>query len=374
MRRAEGRLREELGLNPPRDPVDPGPRFPRAGALAAMARASGFSRAAVVDPSLLAGADGWSRHQAILACCLSCAPGGPADLSVPGDPHALVAPFARAAYYRHAVRLLTDLSRELALTYGLPRRSFRVFANSRLPEKSLLAAAGLAAIGKNSLAIVPGLGSLFVAAGLVIPVPTARVLEAPAVRAGDPCGACDRCARACPGGALGSPGVVDTTLCLQAFAARSGTLPVALRDAWGKRLYGCQSCQDCCPHNARVAPAPVPETGRVGPSISIARLLGMDAAGRRSLFRGTAMGMNWIEDAALVRNALLAAGHAGDPAVRALVAGFTGNDEPGVRDAACWALERLAGSAPVGPGRDKGEHHEHGDEDVQQQGAQRGHA
>src|SRR5258706_13822032 len=120
MRSPEGRFREELGLSG---------ASPLPGTVVALARQLGFDRAAFVDPSRLArwaglwplsGAEdieaGWvlspgegSRSSSILVCCLSCRRVEPHDLSTPGEPHGLIAPFARAHYYRRA----PDLPRAL---------------------------------------------------------------------------------------------------------------------------------------------------------------------------------------------------------------------------------------------------------------------
>ena len=109
MRCKQGRLREELGLS----------RNPFHEKLVELALRAGFNRAAIVDPrllplsagrvqhlsgepngGLLEGMEwpwvtepaGWSSSSTILICCLSCLRAEPDDLSIPGDPHALVAP------------------------------------------------------------------------------------------------------------------------------------------------------------------------------------------------------------------------------------------------------------------------------------------
>jgi epoxyqueuosine reductase len=281
----------------------------------------------------------WSAASTILVCCLSCLRREPDDLGSPGDPHARVAPFARAHYYREAVRMLDVAIRRLEQEAGIPRVSVRLFSNSRIPEKPLLVAAGLAAYGRNGCAIVPGLGSMFVIAGAVLPVPT-RV-EALAEPLPDPCGACRACQAACPVHAIDQPYVVRRDLCLQATASSAGPVPENFMTAWGSRLYGCQECQAACPHNRGLDSPARPATGEIGPSVPLKDFLSESDAQRRSRLRGTALGLSWLPQA-LLRNALIAAGSRGDPAVRAEVERFTGPQtaEP-VRTAARWALERL---------------------------------
>ena len=349
VRREQGRLRKELGLS-----LEGRVR----GRLVELALGAGFHRAAFVDPCLVeaaahrvpAGRPGlewdwitapsrWSRSASILVCCLSCRRCEPDDRSTPGDPHALVAPFARAHYYRQAVRMLDGVVRRLEGETGIPRSSVRLFSNSRLPEKPLLVATGLAAFGRNGCTIVPGLGSLFVIAGAVIPLPSRT--EEPGAPLDDPCGSCRRCRGACPVSAIDEPYVVRTDLCLQAMASSLGKLPGYIMEAWGARLYGCQECQAACPHNSGLSVEAHPATGEIGPSLPLRGLLSDDDGERRSRFRGTALGMSWVPVDALLRNALAAAGNRGDPVIRKEVERYLAHGTEAVRGAARWALERL---------------------------------
>ena len=284
---------------------------------------------------------GWAPRATILACCLSCAPNGPSDLSTPGDPHALIAPFARAHHYRRAVRALGPMARRIEADLGLARGAVRVFSNSRIPEKPLLVASGLAAYGRNGLAIARGLGSLFVIAGAVIPVATERLLDGPRRAATSPCGSCTRCIDGCPAGAIVAPGRVDPSRCLQARATAAAEMPSSVMEMWGVRLYGCQDCQSVCPANRNV-PAAAPVEGEPGPSVSIRRLLSLEPPAVKAWFRGTAMGMSWVSGEALLRNALIAAGNRGDKTLAGDVARFLPSADPVLRHAAAWAMERLS--------------------------------
>ncbi|HVO40612.1 MAG TPA: 4Fe-4S double cluster binding domain-containing protein [Spirochaetia bacterium] len=287
----------------------------------------------------------WAAGHSILVCCLSCHRTEPDDLSTPGDPHALVAPFARRNYYRIAARMMGEVARGIEGSLGIPRRSLRIFCNSRIPEKPLLAASGLAMIGRNSLAIVPGLGSLFVIAGAVIPRALPEISpDGPALR--DPCGSCMKCIDACPVGAISAAGIVDADQCLQGLAAAPAVLTPRLMETWGNRLYGCQECQSVCPWNRRIVDPceAVPAKDSPGPSVSLRTMLSRDPSEIAGLFRGTAMGMSWISKEALLRNALVAAGNSGERALEPLLKAHVESGTPAVREAALWALEKLRGA------------------------------
>jgi epoxyqueuosine reductase len=278
-----------------------------------------------------------------LLAALSCHREESDDLSAPGDPHALVAPFARRNYYREAVVRLKRVFAGLGLQP-------RLFSNSRLPEKPLAAACGLGFIGSHSLVIAPDLGSAFLIAGAFLPasrVPASALEQASdpplpgGLEAGAGCGQCRACIQACPVGAITAPGVVDPERCLPSLSTRLAPWPTEAREAWGFRLYGCQSCQDACPHNRSLRRQTPTTRGEIGPSVPLRRLLFGGEEGVREMFRGTALGMAWIRPAALLRNGLLAAGRRGDRDVLEAVRARRQDPVGAVRQAAAWAEERL---------------------------------
>ncbi len=310
--------------------------------LIAAARELGFQRVGVT-PAADSGAGPGESGDLELVCALSCWRREPDDLSAPGDPHALIAPFARRHYYREAVRRLGRLADRLAERAGPLREAFHPFSNSRRPEKRLAVAAGLGFYGRNGLVISPGLGSLFVIAGIRLPGRSPPATPLPEWGTpGAMCGDCRACREACPTGALETPGRPDLSRCLQAWAARAGELPDAVREAWGTRLYGCQACQEVCPWNRGLRLESECTLGEVGPSLPLRVLLGGEGEeARRALLRGTAMGLGWVAPEALLRNALLAAGRRGDPAVRPQVERWRRHPSPALAAAAGRALERL---------------------------------
>jgi epoxyqueuosine reductase len=320
-------------------------------AICAAAAAQGFQRTRWVSASSLP--EPLRRHPQIAAlgrgsyllAALSCFRREPDDRSSPGDPHALVAPFARRNYYREAVHRLKQVVARAATgprAGALARSRLRIFANSRFPEKALGAAAGLGFLGANSLLIAPELGSLFVIAGLFVPEdlgsdPPLEGGQAPGGR----CGSCRACREACSVGALPGPGRLDSSRCLQALATIVSTWPAGAQEAWSLRLYGCQVCQEVCPFNRDLSLETVTERGALGPSVPLARLLACDAAAFKEQIRGTVLDMPWIPGEALLRNSLLAAGHRRDPTLLEPVRAHRLDASLVVREAAAWAQEAI---------------------------------
>ena len=123
-------------------------------------------------------------------------------------------------------------------------------------EKYWAQRAGIGFVGRNNLLILPGRGSFFFLGELVTTL---------AVEPDEPCrltcGDCRRCEIYCPGKALSGGEALDASRCLscQLIENRSETLPEWVGERAGLRVYGCDACQRCCPHNAYAEPTRVPD-------------------------------------------------------------------------------------------------------------------
>jgi epoxyqueuosine reductase len=322
--------------------------------LEELLRGQGFHKVAFVASSSLP--PSLSRHPEIAAlgrgtfllAALSCHRAEPEDLSTAGDPHTLIAPFARRNYYGEAVARMKSVVRTLCRDYGMSKRVLRIFCNSPLPEKALAVLSGLGSYGKNTLILIPGLGSLFVIAGLFLPVPVSGIAERTATvppTAANPefplCGSCRACQSACPVHALDEAGRLDESRCLQALCTRPAPFSESQRAAWAFRFYGCQSCQDVCPYNRALSLETETGRGELGPSLSLGRLLSMSVDQIKEFLHGTALARSWIPPRTLLRNALLAAGNRRDPALLEPISRHRASPDPLVSEAAAWAIERI---------------------------------
>jgi epoxyqueuosine reductase len=115
-------------------------------------------------------------------------------------------------------------------------------------EKELAARAGLGWVGKNDCLINPQIGS-WVLLGEVI-----NTLDLPVDEPGrDHCGTCTRCIDACPTHAITAAYQDDARRCISYLTIEHpGEIAEPLRSQMGDWLYGCDVCQDVCPHNHRI--------------------------------------------------------------------------------------------------------------------------
>ncbi len=282
-------------------------------------------------------ADLWPAVRSVIALGMSYAPAA--------DPLALageggvgrISVYAQGGDYHDVVkRALKAMGRWLATEAGC---DLKVFVDTApVMEKPLAEAAGLGWQGKHTNLVSRGEGSwLFLGA-----IYTTLDLEADAPGR-DLCGSCDRCQRACPTAAFPAPYQLDARRCISYLTIEHrGPIPVEFRAAIGNRIYGCDDCLAVCPWNrfAQAAAANrafAPRAELAAPEL--ADLLALDDAGFRQVFAGSPI--KRIGRDRMVRNALVAAGNSGEPALMGPVARLLDDPAPEVRGAAVWALARL---------------------------------
>ncbi len=200
-----------------------------------------------------------------------------------------------------------------------------------IAERAFAAAAGLGWIGKNGCLIDAEQGSYLLLAEILTDLELAA--DAPVA---EQCGSCTRCLDACPTGAFVEPGMLDAQRCIAYWTIEHyGAVPDAWKAAVGDHVFGCDVCQEVCPWNApvtRLAAAAPPAPAR-------AEILGMGKGAWRRLFGKTAV--NRAARRGLQRNAALSAGARADLACLPALRGAAAIQEPGLADAARWALARL---------------------------------
>ncbi len=266
--------------------------------------------------------------------------GGDEDPPVDGVP-------GRVARYARAERDYHDVLRERLRLLGdwlhdrVPGcRTRGVVDTAPLLERDFARLAGLGWFGKNTMLINKWIGSWTFLAGLLTDVE----LEPDARHEASHCGTCTLCLEACPTDAFSEPHVLDASRCISYFTIelRDQLPPEDLRAGVGDWLFGCDVCQDVCPWN-RKAPTTSDPGFRPRPGAGVLdaiELLSLDESAFRERFRGTPMMRPGR--AGILRNACLVLGNSGDPSAVPSLQKSLDDPEPLVRDAAAWALGRIA--------------------------------
>ena len=207
-----------------------------------------------------------------------------------------------------------------------------------LTEKPIAQRAGVGWYGKNGIIISERFGS-WVVLGEIL---TELELDTDESLKRD-CGDCTICIDSCPTKAIVSPYVIDRTKCLQFISERVMKVPLAFREKWEDRLYGCTTCQEVCPQNRKVKLKKYkPEYGYIGSRIPLIPLLQIDEGEFQNYFAYNQIAMRPRE--AIKRNAALALGSIGDPrAVVPLIKVLQEENNSIIRGHTAWALGKIGG-------------------------------
>ncbi len=250
-------------------------------------------------------------------------------------PSARVAAYAQGPdYHRYIWDRINDLSAWLERETGC--RTEAVADTAPLLERDFARRAGLGWVGKNTMLIHPRRGSFFFLAAIL----TDLELKPDAPFATSHCGTCTACLNACPTRAFPEPFVLNATQCISYLTVElRSEIPVELREPMGNWLYGCDVCQDVCPWNRRPRGAVAFPHAAELEALDPVELLGLDAEAFRARFRRTSLWRN--KRAGLLRNAAIVLGNVGDARALPALERACADEEPLVREAAAWALERV---------------------------------
>ena len=202
--------------------------------------------------------------------------------------HGRVARYAYGRDYHKVIgKKLKKVEEFIAEMFSVPTKSY--VDTGPLLERALAEQAGLGRIGKNGSLITEKFGSWVFLGEIIttldlniapqIPISTGRTGPAsqsvklstslapasirqshlaltrwsdPAQKSFNICGNCHKCMSACPTGAIVAPGVIDARLCISYLTIENKKkIPPKLAKIIKKtkRLYGCDLCQEVCPHN-----------------------------------------------------------------------------------------------------------------------------
>ena len=263
--------------------------------------------------------------------CLACSYAPPADDDTPGH----IARYARGRDYHRALagrcrKLVADLAS------AAPQLRCRICVDTApLLERELAASAGLGWIGRNGCLIDARLGSYLLLAEIVTNLP----LPPDEPQLGR-CGSCRACLDACPTAAFVEDALVDARRCLSYLTIEHRqAIPQEFCRPMGRRVFGCDLCQQVCPFNRHVPPGDAELRGpsELARASAIEMLLWTQADWDR-LTRGTAARRAKFE--MFLRNAALAAGNGDAERAYPALERLARHAQPMVAQAANWALRQ----------------------------------
>lgn len=170
----------------------------------------------------------------------SCVTGGSAPLKW--------ARYALGRDYHEEIRdRLSGVAEEITALTGAQCRV--TVDTAPLRERYWAMEAGVGFIGINNQLIIPGTGSWVLLGEIITTLP---------LEADEPCrlscDGCMKCVKACPGHALDGNGGMDAARCMSYLTIEyRGEGPIGC----GDRIYGCDICQEVCPHNSCASPSEI---------------------------------------------------------------------------------------------------------------------
>lgn len=255
--------------------------------------------------------------------------------SEPGAPRGRFTPYGSRAFLQMEKHCQDTVGRFLR------EKGYQVVNAPRVPIKPAAVRAGLGRFGRHSVVVTPRLGSWVMFACFVTDAPLSGE-EAP-LHEPVPCPPdCNRCAQACPTGAITAPYQVDRRRCVTDWLW-GYFAPAHLRPRQENRLFGCGECLLACPRNKRVPPRrdyPVP-IDAFNDSPELIPLVTAD----EGYFRATVPAFSREAGLEAIRgNAIIALGNIGDPAAVDALGQTLRNGEAQNRAYSAWALGRIGGA------------------------------
>lgn len=229
--------------------------------------------------------------------------------SPPQKGEGVIARSAVGQDYHHILRQRVNRLADTMVINGWPGAPRWQVDTGPLVERAFAVRAGIGWIGRNQQLIIPGCGSFVGLALLLLDRETPPDQHYPIL---DQCGACQSCVEACPAQIIGKEPFAAKR-CVAYLTQSKEVLTQAEGRSLGLRIFGCDTCQEVCPHNQRRLEE---EQRDSSPSllrrgVDLFETLNLSKGEFQQRFQVTAAG--WRGKAVLQRNAFLALRNRQDP-------------------------------------------------------------
>ncbi|MDI9476517.1 MAG: tRNA epoxyqueuosine(34) reductase QueG [Natronincolaceae bacterium] len=206
-----------------------------------------------------------------------------------------------------------------------------------LVDRYLANRAGIGFYGYNSAIINENFGSWIFLGYMITNIP----LEGDKPLTDKNCLGCNLCIEHCPTSAIEGPYEFDANKCLSNILQQRKLVSKEVLPIIGNKIYGCDICQDVCPHNLDIREMTAEEFMPVGLSerADLIRLLQVSNREFNSLFGENAAG--WIGKKALQRNAIIALGNSKDKDAIPYLKPLLKDIRPDIRKITIWALYNI---------------------------------
>lgn len=206
-----------------------------------------------------------------------------------------------------------------------------------LVDRHVAYRAGLGWYGYNSLLMNDEYGSWFFIGYMLnnLDFPP----DEPMINKG--CLGCNLCIKHCPKGAIEAPYKFNASKCLSNILQQKQNIDETDRKILGKSLYGCDICQQVCPHNKEIKKETekelYPKEALKKPDLL--KLLSMSNKEFKEVYGETSAG--WRGKKILQRNAIIALVNHGDRKAIPYLLPLLKDDRPEIRKYAIWAIWEL---------------------------------
>ncbi len=250
----------------------------------------------------------------------------------------IISKFALGIDYHEILRDKLEILADFIKKISLKNFKYKILVDTGpMVDRAVAERAGVGWYGKNCCIITKGFGSWIFLGEMI----TNLELE-PDESGFEDCGNCNLCIRACPTQAIISPYVIDIRKCISHLTQKRGELPINLLEKMGRNIYGCDICQNVCPHNKEVEFIERNDFLPIfpdGESVELFRIINMSEKDFKKWFGNSTI--IWMGRNILRRNAIIASGNIVDlNSIDSLSKAYKDEDEI-IRKYADWAINKI---------------------------------